>query len=238
MEVISPDGATKLSAAFVSRCSTLCAVDSGECSVRVGLSSSTLALLVALDDAGWGPATPRHTDATPRLAAHEAVAAAARAALMQPEVRCTAPSVFLAAPHAARAQGWDAAALAAVIKGASFMGHDALHDAVCACAAADMVSSTPTQLRARFGLPDDLTAEAAAAVRAALDAGEEMAAPEAPLKASEAGAHPMALLAPDSLLVLCYYMAGDAFAAAALACDAWAHACARDSATRLVRLLL
>lgn len=236
MDVISPDGATQLSAAFVSRCSTLRAVESGECSVRVGMSRATLALLVALDDAGWGPDTPRHSDATPRLAAHEAVAAATRAALLRPDQVRQPPFLccYLPAPYATRTQGWDSAALAAVIDGANYVGHDALHDAVCACASADMASYTPAQLRARFGLPDDLTPETAAIARAALDAGEEMP-PEAPCKAREAGAHPMASLAPDSLLVLCYYMTGDAFAAAAMTCDAWAHACARDNATRLVR---
>jgi hypothetical protein len=137
-----------------------------------------------------------------------------------------------------RAQVWDAPALAALIDGANFLGHAALHAALCAAVAADVAgfAADAAALRTRLALPDDLSPAAAGAVRDALAACEAL--PLAALAAergSDDGAQdsPLASLVQDSLLLVFLHLPHAAVQPAALTCAAWAYAGLADNANRV-----
>jgi hypothetical protein len=180
----------ELDASFVSRCRTLYSDVAEEEGVPLGeRSDSTLQLLLHLDGAAFGPATPRRADVTERHALHTMVISAAAAKVRSEQ------------------GNWDAEALAAAIEAANYLGHEALHEALCATVA-EIVSqcNTADDVRRNLGLPDDLTPEMATATRAALASAEAL-----PPSVMIESAAPLARLTSDSLSICCWFIPSSSF---------------------------
>jgi len=182
----------ELDASFVSRCRTLREwLEVGEEEVPLGaVSGTTLLLLLHLDGAAFGQATPRRADVTERHAFHTMLISAAAAKLRSEQ------------------GNWDVEALAAAIDCSNYLGHEALHEALCATVA-EIVSqcNTADDVRRHLGLPDDLTPQMATATRAALASAEAL-----PPSVVIDSAAPLALLTLDSLSICCWFIPSSSFA--------------------------
>ena len=145
-------------------------------------------------------------------------------------------------------QVWDADALAALLDAADFLGHAALHGALCSALAADVRAccegagnsgaDATGAIRARLRLPADLSAAAQAAARHALTTCTalpiEVLQGGAEAGAAAAAAAPLASFRlRQSLLLVFWHLPHAAAEAATLTCAAWAYAGLEDVAGRM-----